>query len=121
MNLEQVKTISDFEEYLHNHPSPVVADMIQRAIKFFSYECRKEDGRKDWKASKARKRLGLKFQLCPESEVTREVAEALRMWVVFIGRDLGTSFLDAMTSHAVGGISDPRGEAHRILNFLSMK
>ena len=34
-------------------------------------------------------------------------------------RDLGTGFLDAMTSQAVGKISDPRKEVSRILDFFS--
>jgi len=121
MDLEHVATVRDLEEYLREHPSPVVADILQRAIKFFSQECRKDDGRKDWKAIKARERLGLKFQLRPDSMVSKEVAEALRMWKAFPGRDLGTSFLDAMTSQAVGKISDPRKEASRILDFFSKR
>lgn len=118
MNLEQVKMVSDLEEYLRNHPSPVVAEIIQQAIQFFSHGCRKEDGRPDWKAIKARKKLGLKFQLCPESEVNKEVAEALGLWIIVYGRDLGTGFLDAMVSQAVGKISNPRMEVNRILAFF---
>ena len=123
MDLEQVKTIADLNEYLYNHPSPVVADIIQQAVRFFAKECRKEDGRKDWKAIKERKRMGLGFQLKDDTEINADVAMALRAWVLYLGygHDLGTSFFDAMTSHAVGKISNPRDEVHKILNFFISK
>ena len=123
MDLEQVRTISDLSKYLYNHPSPVVADIIQRAIRFFANECRKEDGRKDWKAIKKRKKMGLSFQLKDDTEINADVARALRTWVLYPGHghDLGTSFFDAMTSHTVGKISNPRDEVHKILNFFISK
>lgn len=61
MELEQVKTIADLKKYLYNHPSFVAADIIQQAILFFAKECRKADGKKDWKAIKERKKNGAGF------------------------------------------------------------
>lgn len=123
MDLKRVRTIADLKKYLYNHPSPVVADIIQQAIGFFAEECRKEDGKKDWKAIKERKRMGLGFQLKDDTVINADVAKALRTWVLSpgYGHDLGTSFLDAMMSHAVGGISNPRDEVHKILKFFISK
>lgn len=123
MDLEQVRTIADLNKYLYNHPSPVVADIIKQAVRFFARVCRKEDGRRDWKAIKERKKMGLGFQLKDETEINADVTEALRNWVLCpgYGHDLGTSFLDSTTSHAVGKISNPRDEVHRILNFFISK
>lgn len=123
MDLEQVKTVDDFEKYLYNHPSQVVAEILQQAIQFFSQECRKEDGKKDWKAIKERKKMGMGFQLNDETEITAAIAQAFQLWVIIppYGRNLGTSFLDTMTSHAIGKISNPRDEVHRILNFFIHK
>ena len=120
MELEQIRTIGDLQSYLFNHPSPVAADIIQGAIRFFSDECRKEDGGKDWKAIKTRKKMGLWFQLKDDTEINAKVVQALRNWVLFpgYGRNLGTSFLDVMTSQTVGKISNPRDEVHRILDVL---
>jgi seryl-tRNA(Sec) selenium transferase len=120
MDLKQVETIEDLSNYLHNHPSPVVADILQRAIRFFSEECRKEDGKKDWKAIKERKRMGLGFQLRDDTIINAVVVQAIRNWTLFpgYGHNLGTSFLDAMTSNAYGGISNPREEVKKILDFL---
>lgn len=67
--------------------------------------------------------MGLGFQLEDETEIDVNIARALRTWILWpgYGHDLGTSFLDAMTSLVVGKIIDPREEAHRILNFFISK
>lgn len=120
MDLEQVKTIKDLNDYLFCHPSPVAADILQQAINFFAKECRKENGAKDWRSIKERKKLGLKFQLKDDTKIDTNIVQALRNWVLFpgYGHDLGADFLGAVVSNAIGKIGNPRNEVHRILDFL---
>lgn len=120
MELEDVRMIGDLQEYLRNHPSPVVADILQQIIRYFAKDCRKEDGRKDWKAIEERKGMGLRFQLKPDTVIDANVVHAFFLWLSHpkYGRNLGESFLEAMTSQAIGQISNPRQEVQRILDFL---
>ncbi len=120
MKLEEVKTVGDLKKYLSEYSSPVVVDILQRAIQFFSADCLRPDGKKDWRAIKERKKMGLSFQLKDETKMTKEVVVALNRWVATAGygREMGTSFLDAATDQATGGQGNPREQVYEILNFF---
>jgi hypothetical protein len=119
MELGQVRTVADFQQYLRDHPSSVVTKVLKQAICFFSDPCNREDGRPDMEALKERGRFGLRFRLDSETELSGEVVDAFRRWFIHSHRGaIGTSFQEVMASHTKGDTGNPREEIHRILDIL---
>lgn len=115
-------TVKELKEYTFNAPSPIVGELLAKAIRFFQEECQKPDGKRDWKAIKLRKQMGLRYQLQEGMKLTGEICEALRSWMLHphYGRNIGTDFGEAMLSQKFG-ISDPRNYVHDLLSLIGEK
>lgn len=118
---EDIRTIRDLEDHLWSHPSPIVCELIKGAIRFFSDTCASYDGRRDWKAIQERKHMGLDFQLTPDHTLTSEIIDALTMWMAGYGREIGTTFFDVLMSKEMGGITNPRASAFKLLKTLKAR
>ena len=118
--VKNIRTVSELSGYLRNFRSPVVGECILPAIAFFSKDCKKPDGKIDWRAVKERRRVGLKFQLTADNEITPEIVNALWQWLCFpgYGRDIGTGFDENLLSSRDSGVSMPRYVAFDILKLL---
>ncbi len=122
--IEPIRTVGDLIEWTRTCESPITADLLQSALHFFMEDCRSITPKSAfWKAIKERQKLGLRFQLMPEHEITPDICAALRTWMLHpqYGREIGASFLDAMLSQTTGGISDPRGFAFDIIVLLQFR
>src|SRR3989338_6436212 len=87
-SIPQIQTIAELADFAHNHQIPVVCQLIQRAIWFFERDCLK-----DKNAIRARRDMGLRFRLTNEHALTPQILDALRNWMMFHGRDIGTDYL----------------------------
>lgn len=117
MNLQEMKTVSDLQKYAYEQASSVVADLFNGALRFFMAECTLSGGKRDKKAIKNRRMMGLKFRLQEHHELTVEICEAIKNWMLFYGRNIGTDLISAQLSKAQG-VGDPREEAFNVLNTL---
>ena len=117
MDAHTIKTVSDLRQYAYEQKSSVVADLINGALRFFIDGCKLPNGKRDWKAIKERKKIGLHFRLEEHNELTVDTCHALINWMLWYGRDIGTSLLDTQLSH-VQNVKNPREETFALLNAI---
>jgi hypothetical protein len=112
-----IKTVVDLRQYAYEQQSSVIAELITGALRFFMEDCKLPNGKRNWKAMKERKRMGLHFRLEEHHELTAEICHALINWMLWHGREIGTSLLDAQLSNAQC-VKDPREETFAFLNAI---
>lgn len=76
-DLSGIQTVADFQTYLTTFPSPMAAQLIQDAIRFFLTPCNQEDKRERRKAMKERKHMGMSRKLEECDSLTPEICRAL--------------------------------------------
>lgn len=117
-----LRTVKDLTEFADRSRSPLLGELINLPIAFFKAECKTSEGKKDWKEIKKRQKLGLKFKLEDDHELTPEICEAIRNWIVCdpTGRQIGNDPLGAMLSNSCG-VPKPRGYVHDLLTHISQR
>ncbi len=119
LDVSNVKTVKDLQDYLLTFPSLIAAQFIQDAIKFFLEPCVLESGKKDWKAIKERKRMGMPRKLELDSQLTKEVCNALSLHTVHpsYGRK-NADFHTLLTATSLGD-SSPQMTAGALLRKIT--
>ncbi|TSC71537.1 MAG: hypothetical protein G01um101448_1148 [Parcubacteria group bacterium Gr01-1014_48] len=119
MNISDIKTVADLQNYVREQPSVVVADLINGALQFFMADCKLPNGKRDLEAIKERRMMGLPYRLREDEDLTEDSSLALINWMLFPGkgRDIGTDLLSAKLSH-IQGVKNPREEALKILKSI---
>ncbi|GEM_PF-3682930 len=120
--VESIVTVGDLLKFVRDFRSPTVGELIRPAIEFFIHECKTPEGRWDRKTIRERQRMGLRFRLTEEHQLTPEICDALRQWMLLpeYGRNIGTDFLSNQLSVA-HGINSPRYVAFDLLTIVKEK
>ena len=115
-----IKTVADLQRYAKECKSPPISKLFEGAVHFFSVDCRRPEGGKDWKEIKKRKALGLRFKLTPEIQITVEICEAIASWIMSpqYGRKVAGTASDDMISALACGIDLPIQYAFDLLNQI---
>lgn len=77
------------------------------------------NGTKDRGAIRERRRMGLRHRLRDIHRINPTICEAIKNWMLFYGRDIGTDLISIQLAQALGE-KNARQEAFDTINELSV-
>ena len=119
LDVPHIRTVKDLQNYLFTFPSPIAAQFIQDAIRFFLEPCVLEGGKKDWKAIKERKRMGMSRKLELESRLTKEICNALSLHMIHPSYGRKNADFTTLITAASLGDSSPQMTAGNLLRKIA--